>query len=220
MSEQRSGQSDASPKENLAPIDRQGVRSRLGYVTSGTGGRLPVEYPVPILEFYQPEFGNIYRLAEEIERLSGQPCYLEWTPSGVVSRYADGLHARVDLEQPDYVNRKAYLSVEQLECLAILPEKQIRLDYDRNLTEHHFKLIKAYGKTCRRQKPAKQNQTPAVAPRLPKNMETRRLNSSSTKTKKLMATFVLAAAITMPGRFDRRRKSSYRRRIGFPIIGR
>ena len=103
-----------------------------------TGNQLLEERPASVSEFNPSEFENLCRLADQIEELSRQPCYLEWTSTGVVSRYVDGLRARVDLERPDFVNRRAYLSVEQLEKLAAMPEVKIQLDYGANLTSRHF----------------------------------------------------------------------------------
>ncbi len=87
---------------------------------------------------------DLHYLAERIEALAKSDQYLEWQPHGVVSRYFDGLQARVDLELPAVNNKQAYLSVRQLELLVTQPAEQLYLIYGDSLTARHFHLIETY----------------------------------------------------------------------------
>ena len=90
---------------------------------------------------------DLHYLAERIETLAKSDQYLEWQPHGVVSRYFDGLPARVDLELPAVNNRQAYLSIRQLEFLVTQPDEQLYSIYGESLTTRHFHLIATYRET-------------------------------------------------------------------------
>ena len=174
-------------------------------MSNETGNQLLEERPSAVSELNSSEFDNLRRLADQIEELSRQPCYLEWTSTGVVSRYVDGLQARVDLEQPNFVNRRAYLSVEQLEKLAAMPEAKIQLDYGTNLTERHFNIIVAYRETYYPQEPAGQDQSrTTTTPVGARSAEKRQLDFSTTKSKAIVAVgaLALAAVIGTTAKFD------------------
>ena len=174
-------------------------------MSNETGNQLLEERSAAVSEFNLSEFQNLRRLADQIEELSRQPCYLEWTSAGVVSRYVDGLQARVDLEQPDFVNRRAYLSVEQLEKLAAMPVAKIQLDYGANLTQRHFNTIAAYRETYYPQKPAGEDRPRTTAtPAGLRNVEKRKLGLSTARSKAVVAVGALAltAVIGTAAKFD------------------